>query len=174
MLTWCSAFRIFTSRSAVIGNPFSSCTVLILLSATISLETLSLATKTLPYVPSPTWCFFSNTSTSRITTGAMIDTFEDLRCFLVLLFCFSGGGGTSFRFCAAGGGGGGLLGGGGGLALVLGGGGGGGRAFGGGGLFPEGGPAGGGGRTIVCDIAIVFMWSPKGAALVGRDATVLV
>jgi len=42
-----SAFRIFTSRIAVIGNPFSSCSVLIRFKATIFPVTLSAPTKTL-------------------------------------------------------------------------------------------------------------------------------
>jgi len=55
------------------GNPFCSCSVLIRFSATTSPVRLSWATKTLPYVPCPTWCFFANASTSRITTGALMD-----------------------------------------------------------------------------------------------------
>lgn len=173
---WCNAFRILTSRRAVIGNPFSSCLVLIRFKATISLDFLSRATNTLPYVPSPTFRFFSNTSTSRNTTGAWIHTctVDSPR----VLFEGGGGGGkgASLRFGAAGGGGrapfgggggGGawrLGGGGGGTLLFLAGGGGGGLTFGGMGLLPEGGPGGGGGRVIVCAIAIVFGWSPTGTA----------
>ena len=47
MLGLFSALRILTSRIAVIGNPFSSCSVLMRLSATISPVSLSAPTKTL-------------------------------------------------------------------------------------------------------------------------------
>jgi hypothetical protein len=102
-------------------------------------------------------------------TGARIATFELLRCLFGTLLLLT----TSASFLlgsVGGGGGGGLLGGAGGACLG-GGGGGGGRAFGGGGLAPAGGPGGGGGRTIVCAIAIVFLWSPGGASAVGKEVT---
>lgn len=136
--------------------------------ATTSLDFLSRATKTLPYVPSPTFFFFSKTSTSRILVGAWIDTLDSRRIFLAV----GGGKGASLRFGGGGGGrapfgggGGGAwrFGGGGGGALFLAGGGGGGLVLGGGGLPPDGGPGGGGGRVIVCAIAIVVWWSPSGA-----------
>lgn len=167
-----SSFRIFTSRSAVIGNPFSSCLVLIRFIATTSLFFLSLATKTLPYVPSPTLNFFSKASTSRKTTGAWILIRLSLRGFFVGPPL---GAAASLRF---GGGGGGLAtveegraGGGGGTCLL--GGGGGGLDFGGGGgLLPGGG--GGGGLFIVCAVAMVLMWSPAGAFTAGSElATIL-
>ena len=47
MFSLFSALRIFTSRSAVMGKPFSSCSVLIRLSATISPVSLSAPTNTL-------------------------------------------------------------------------------------------------------------------------------
>lgn len=143
------------------GNPFSSCSVLIRFNATRLLVTLSRPTNTLPYVPWPTCSFFSKTLTSRRTTGARIDR-EVVRTRLA-----AGGTRMAARFT------GGALGGGARGEVALGGGGGGGgkERFGGGGgafrgggggglgLFPGGGgggrlgrPAGGG--TIVEALAI--------------------
>ena len=136
---------------AVMGKPFSSCLVLIRLRATISLVTLSWATKTDPYVPSPTWCFRSKTSSSRNTTGAVMETdldaermrfvgddVLDAAASLGRLALFNegrGGGGGGLPPAEEGGGGGGFpCGGGAGLTPLGGGGGGGGRRGGGGGL----------------------------------------
>ena len=108
-----------------------------------------------------------------MTTGARIDTFDDLRGLFAersSVVVIDG----SLRLSAADGGGGGLLGGpGGGGAACLGGGGGGGRDFGGGGLAPEGGPFGGGGLFIVWAIAIFLCWSPGGAEFVDTVDAIL-
>ena len=50
MLSCFNAFSIFTSRMAVIGNPFSSASVLIRLRATTSPVTLSAPTNTLLFI----------------------------------------------------------------------------------------------------------------------------
>mmetsp|Transcript_48383 Transcript_48383/g.94545 ORF Transcript_48383/g.94545 Transcript_48383/m.94545 type:complete len:236 (-) Transcript_48383:249-956(-) len=78
MLGQFMAHNILISRIAVIGKPFSSCSILILFSATTSPVILSAPLYTLPYVPCPTWWFFLKLSfTSRIARGPKIPEATD-------------------------------------------------------------------------------------------------